>query len=768
MKRLLKQMQINFNLFRPKKIIDTLFSVFLVVIIIAIIFLGVFFSYMFSNNITEQMKKNGSYAIEQHLNNTGRNFEFVLNTAYNLMWEEAIFSLPKYAENSTERVSSYKEVKTVLSRTEYQNDILEEIYLYYQNENIAFNSDASINDSAWISDEFGMDKDTFNEYIIMHNGEFVVLDNGVDGESIVYIKSIDKKLAAGNIFAIFVLNSNNITNSISARNYDENSLTFLIDKYDNYLIGYSEHKGELSETEIVEEYLALNIKDKYSEEKIGGKSYAFFLDEILLTDTRILFVIDKANYVKDIMSVWEYIFAISLFTLLLGMFVWRIYSIRIYRPIKNLIDIFRPVDSDYGSKSEIKFIEEKYIELTKLQSEIGILKEDRRQSVRRMELLAFLKESTRDYDGVIQMLEDLDVHLKFNYYTIALIKIDNFDRSSKKNQYQQFREFVCENIISKLNDICPYTEQGTYEFFDGGYIGLLIGHKVIIDFEKTFHAIAQYLYNDLDLRLSVIISKMEKMPEHLGETYKNVFEFMNQMRLYKNGFILNQEWLSQQKNVNKSFVNDKRIYTLIKQGIDNNAEHFAQLDEVIDDLLLKDTVFYSDVNFIFIRILKVLFDLAEESGMGEELNIEARVNPNIVDDIGEIEEVAVYIKTLCRGVITDIAQRSKGRNQAYERIMEFISQNYMKEISLSDMSDSFGLSKNYFSKYVKEITGKNYIDLLNSYRIEKAKELIDNDMSLKLFQVAELVGFANYKTFSTAFKKYDGQSPEIYRNNGKC
>lgn len=665
---------------------------------------------MFSDNITDQMKKNASYAMEYFLNNIGGSFELVLNASYNLMWEKSIFSLVDYNEDPTEQYLLHKGIKQIIDRVKNQNDVLENIYLYYQNDDIAFKTDSIINDSAWISGEFGMDSDTFNEYIIDHNGEFTVLNKNEGEEKIVYIKSIDKKLAVGNVFAIFVLNSDIIKNSIGTKKYDENAQTFLIDDYDNYLIGNYEHIGEIPKKEIIDKYISQNIKDKYKEGKVNGKNYVFFCDKIPLTGIRILLVIDKAHYVKDIMSVWKYIFAICLFTLLIGMFVWRIYSIRIYRPIKNLIDIFRLADSAYGSKSEIKFIEEKYIELEKLQSEIGVFKENRRQGVCRMELLTFLKEPTRDYDDKMQMLEDLDVHFNFSYYTIALIKIDNFDESSKKIQYQQFLEFVCKNIISKLNEICPYTQKGTYEFFDSGYIGLLIGHKGITDFEKTFHAISQYLYNDLDLRLSVIISEMEEMPESLGETYKNVFEFMNQMRLYKNGFIYSQEWLSLQKNGNKSFVNDKKIYTLIKQEIDNDPKRFTELDEVIDDLLLKEIV----VNFIFVRILKILFDIVEEEGLSEELNIENRVNPNFVDDIGEIGQLAVYIKNLCRGVITDIAQRSKGRSQLYERIMEFISQNYMRDISLSDMSENFGLSKNYFSRYVKEITGKNYIDLLNN------------------------------------------------------
>ena len=89
----------------------------------------------------------------------------------------------------------------------------------------------------------------------------------------------------------------------------------------------------------------------------------------------------------------------------------------------------------------------------------------------------------------------------------------------------------------------------------------------------------------------------------------------------------------------------------------------------------------------------------------------------------------------------------------------------MQDISLQTMAEEFGFSVSYFSRFLKEVTGKNYTELLNGYRIEKAKEIMANDPTAKLFQIAEQVGFASYRTFSTAFKKFEGQSPEAYRKN---
>ena len=60
--------------------------------------------------------------------------------------------------------------------------------------------------------------------------------------------------------------------------------------------------------------------------------------------------------------------------------------------------------------------------------------------------------------------------------------------------------------------------------------------------------------------------------------------------------------------------------------------------------------------------------------------------------------------------------------------------------------------------------GKNFSEVLNSIRIEKAKELM-KDPSLRLADIAEMVGFLDVAHFSRVFKKLTGVSAGEYRNH---
>ena len=58
---------------------------------------------------------------------------------------------------------------------------------------------------------------------------------------------------------------------------------------------------------------------------------------------------------------------------------------------------------------------------------------------------------------------------------------------------------------------------------------------------------------------------------------------------------------------------------------------------------------------------------------------------------------------------------------------------------------------------------KSFSEILNSIRIEKAKELL-KDPSLRIGDVAEEVGFLDMAHFSRVFKKIEGISANEYRN----
>jgi two-component system response regulator YesN len=72
------------------------------------------------------------------------------------------------------------------------------------------------------------------------------------------------------------------------------------------------------------------------------------------------------------------------------------------------------------------------------------------------------------------------------------------------------------------------------------------------------------------------------------------------------------------------------------------------------------------------------------------------------------------------------------------------------------------LNANYLSQLFKKSTGETFIDFVTRERMEKAKELLQ-DPHMKIFEIANRVGFKDSNYFSIAFKNKLGFTPSEYR-----
>lgn len=96
--------------------------------------------------------------------------------------------------------------------------------------------------------------------------------------------------------------------------------------------------------------------------------------------------------------------------------------------------------------------------------------------------------------------------------------------------------------------------------------------------------------------------------------------------------------------------------------------------------------------------------------------------------------------------------------------LDFMEKNYAKNLTIADVAKSIYMSPNYLSKIFKRETGFTFKETLNKIRIEKAKELL-KDPSLRHYEIAEQVGYSDYKKFSKYFHEYSGCSAKEYRLN---
>ena len=87
------------------------------------------------------------------------------------------------------------------------------------------------------------------------------------------------------------------------------------------------------------------------------------------------------------------------------------------------------------------------------------------------------------------------------------------------------------------------------------------------------------------------------------------------------------------------------------------------------------------------------------------------------------------------------------------------------DLSLEEVASSAQISPGYLSRLLKLETGFSFVDYLTRVRINKAVQIM-NDPAVKVYEVAEAVGYQSQHYFSRAFKRVFGRPPVEYRKGG--
>lgn len=205
-------------------------------------------------------------------------------------------------------------------------------------------------------------------------------------------------------------------------------------------------------------------------------------------------------------------------------------------------------------------------------------------------------------------------------------------------------------------------------------------------------------------------------------------------------------------------------YTKISEIIEMNEKE--EMLEYIKNIFhkLREIKKYMMVRNVFIDFLSIGKSIREKYHLYEQTSLsESKFNYNIFFDLPFISDVEMYIHSL----FLDLLAGKSGGGASYSFIVKksisFIQQNYTKNINLSDAAVNAEVSHSYLSFIFKQETGINFNTWLSKYRVEEAKKLLQNT-NLRIYQVAEKIGFSNPYYFSKVFKEFAGMSCKEFRD----
>lgn len=109
---------------------------------------------------------------------------------------------------------------------------------------------------------------------------------------------------------------------------------------------------------------------------------------------------------------------------------------------------------------------------------------------------------------------------------------------------------------------------------------------------------------------------------------------------------------------------------------------------------------------------------------------------------------------------------SPSRDTILDDVLFYIDHNFRNNIKLETIAPLFGYNSAYLGKIFSKTVGENFNSYIDHKRIELSKQLLLEN-KLKVYEIAEQIGYKNVDYFHKKFRKYVGESPaEFRKGNG--
>lgn len=295
-----------------------------------------------------------------------------------------------------------------------------------------------------------------------------------------------------------------------------------------------------------------------------------------------------------------------------------------------------------------------------------------------------------------------------------------------------------------------------------------------------------YLEKPIDLEL--LVSLLSKVKKEINDE-KNQVNSINQMNLQlekSNKFVLNsligslvdgrisvlQPLEDALSNAGISFPLNASYRCVVIEYRDNNMqEKLFNALSYLREFYGLTTIFSVKSNECIIfhayetkseRLLALYNEMFEElgydfyAGLGKQISLIQDIHESYQDAKDAIswngfknpQKLVVSETHKVSGIIREVEQ--------------FISKNYNEDLTINRIAEEVFLSPQYLCKIYKSETGSTINSYITELRMQQATKLLKK-RSLKLYEVADMLGYRDANYFARVFRKYHGINPSEYR-----
>ncbi len=432
--------------------------------------------------------------------------------------------------------------------------------------------------------------------------------------------------------------------------------------------------------------------------------------------------------------------------------------------------ILKPVDNRelvnqlLALKEKIE-AEKKYsMEFEKLR----VLVQENRLMLKERFLNSLVRGMATDDSDILQKLEFFDITGLDNSMVVMVADIDNYPVSvgGLNEEEKQIKKFamvdIAENKLSSFGEGCAFN--GTDQQFvvilsHGSERSESRQYRTIFGLAEEIKSSVSKLFG---FTLTIGVSRVVCNLKSLKKGFDEALEAIGQKSwIGKDSVIFFQDVTMGNTKV-CTYPKDAESEVLAGISGKNAEQSLKGIEGFFRHIYEFKGLELKYIHEMAIRLSFGIYHTLFDAGMSLD-RIHQLIQVQPISHLQTLDEIKQFCEDEARKIISFLEDENNARyRHEITRAVAYIYEHFNEQIELNEVAEHIHLSPYYLSRLFKKETGRNFIDFLNEVRINKAKELM-KDTPLKLYEIAEKVGYHDNAYFGQMFKKHVGTSPGDFR-----
>lgn len=432
--------------------------------------------------------------------------------------------------------------------------------------------------------------------------------------------------------------------------------------------------------------------------------------------------------------------------------------------------VLKPVDNSelieqlLALKDDIEKVRRNSIEFDRLR----VLVQENHLMLKERFLYNLVKGAFSEYEEIFKNLDFFKVKGLSDAFVVMVADIDNYPLPFEglNEEERQIKKFamvdIAEQKISSLGDGCAFN--GTDQQFII-LLGLENEKSESIQYKRVFtlcEEIKDAINELLGFTITIGVSKVVRGIQTIKKSYKEAIEAVNHKLWIGNDSIIFLQDIQIEKAQSSPYQVEAEAEILIGIKACNIDIATNGVVKFFNNLLEVKGLDIQQIREMILRLVYQIDRILIDAGIDYE-RVSRHIQVQSIFQFQTLNDLTRYIDELVKKTILflNIENKSKFRYEINKAI-SYINDHYSEPIDLNMVAEHIHLSMYYVSRLFKKETGRSVIDYLNEIRVENAKIML-KETDLKLYEIAEKVGYHDNVYFGQIFKKYTNVCPGDYR-----